>query len=167
MSEVGLKLATCSVALDAHPARNVLSPEVYRCWQASAPIRPAPPLPPHAGGSHWGLTRAGLLALVCLQFKGTDRGSITLQLAPPSPIWRLHVTNAGSQFVEVLGSRAEQGDDWEPIVSKATLRKPDEIKEGKARDRQRTFTNDSESLAQLSKQASETTWCRLKVTCSW
>lgn len=101
------------------------------------------------------------------QFKGTDRGSITVKLVQPSPIFRVHITNAGSQFIEMMGSKTEQGDDWEPIIHKAVLRTQCEIKEGKSRDRPRTFTTDSESVAQLSKTATSSTWFRLKIICSW
>lgn len=102
-----------------------------------------------------------------LQFKGTDRGWITVKLVPPSSIFRVQITNAGSQFVEMMGSKTVQGDDWEPIIHKAVLRTQAEIKEGKSRDRPRTFTTDSESVTQLSKSAKESTWCRLKISCSW
>jgi hypothetical protein len=130
--ESRLQVVACSVEADAHPAHNVLSPELYRAWQ----------------------------------FKGAAVGSLVLRIVPPSPIFRLKMTNAGSQHVEIFASKSEAGDDdWEIILHKAMLRTQAEIKEGKARDRSREYT--METSPGLCKTAAESKWSRLKVTCSW
>jgi hypothetical protein len=97
-----------------------------------------------------------------LQFKGTNVGYLILKILPPSPILRVSVVNAGSEFVEVLASRTEDGEAWEPIVPKAMLRTTSECKEGTARDRMRIYNTDNT----LSKSATEGSWARVKVTCS-
>jgi len=87
-----------------------------------------------------------------------------LKVLPPSPIFKVQIINAGSQHVEVLASKSAEGnEDWECIVHKSMLRSPAEVKEGKARDRNRSFTTDS---TLLNKSATESSWVRLKVICS-
>ena len=74
------------------------------------------------------------------------------------------VTNAGSQHIEVWASTSSEGDeDWEPIVPKAVFRTETEIKEGKARERPRTYTTETG----LKKRATEGAWARIRVLCSW
>ena len=74
------------------------------------------------------------------------------------------LTNAGSQFIEVWASASSEGaEDWEQIVPKALFRVEAEIKEGKARERPRTYTTETG----LKKRATEAAWARIKVTCSW
>ncbi len=74
------------------------------------------------------------------------------------------LTNAGSQHIEVWASTSSEGaEDWEPIVPKAVFRTEAEIKEGKARERPRTYTTETG----LKKRATEAAWARIRVMCSW
>jgi hypothetical protein len=177
-------VAMCSVQSDAHPAANVLTPEMYRAWQVRALMSPSahtrtrartctrtrrrPPLCGfHARGAHertHAAARGPDAHMPWAQFKGSNVGSIVLKILPPSPIFSVMLANAGSQYVEVVASASSDGaDDWECIIPRAMLRTEAEIKEGRARERPRTYTTENG----LKKCATESVWARIKVTCSW
>jgi hypothetical protein len=163
-----LQVAMCSVQSDAHPAANVLTPEMYRAWQVRALMSPRPPLRGfHARGARertHAAVRGPDVPPSWAQFKGSNVGSIILKILPPSPIFSVMLANAGSQYVEVVASASSDGaDDWECIIPRAMLRTEAEIKEGKARERPRTYTTENG----LKKCATESVWARIKVTCSW
>ena len=162
-----LQVAMCSVQSDAHPAANVLTPEMYRAWQVRV-MSPRPPLRGFHARSARERTHAAArgpdVPPSWAQFKGSNVGSIILKILPPSPIFSVMLANAGSQYVEVVASASSDGaDDWECIIPRAMLRTEAEIKEGKARERPRTYTTENG----LKKFATESVWARIKVTCSW
>ena len=49
--ETELRVSACSVALDAHPAGNVLSRELYRAWQVRDSHNMS--IKPYASTGHW------------------------------------------------------------------------------------------------------------------
>eukprot|EP00960_Hanusia_phi_P012802 373718-Hanusia_phi.AAC.1 len=97
--------------------------------------------------------------------KGEDQGYLVLKVEPPSPVYAIEILNAGSQFVEVLASEEEHGEEWRSLMRKALMRTELEFKQGKGAERSRTFAY-GDSKASLLPCSSTTRWCRLKVMVS-